>query len=73
MQLTATPACKHFSTVHDIWDAMYEQTFQLSENAPEWFNISTMLPAAAVTYAGLINTPVGAGIVAGATFSHDWS
>lgn len=49
------------SALHDLWGALYESAYG---SYPVWFNLGTMVPAATVSYLGLINTSVGYGVVA---------
>ncbi|MGH7240459.1 MAG: hypothetical protein ACREHG_10425 [Candidatus Saccharimonadales bacterium] len=50
------------SALHDVWGAMFERMF--NNSYPAWFKYGTMLPAAGLSYAGLMNTPIGYGIMA---------
>lgn len=61
--LNAYPPTNAWSSLHDVWGAEYQAANNSSY--PVWFNALTVAPAMAVTYTALINTPIGAGIVAG--------
>lgn len=68
--LNAGPGLHAVSDMHDWINAVTERQFNLGAT-PEWFNYATMPAAAAVTYAGLINTSIGVGMVAGSVYSHN--
>jgi RHS repeat-associated protein len=65
------PGFNAVSSLHDVWQGMYEQALSLHTYAPQWYNIGTMLPAAGVTYTGLVNTSIGSGIIAGHVYYED--
>lgn len=59
--MDAYPGMNALATLHDV----LADTFVASTNSfPLWYNIGTMLPAAAFTYSALLNTSIGYGIVA---------
>ncbi|MGH7238893.1 MAG: hypothetical protein ACREHG_02385, partial [Candidatus Saccharimonadales bacterium] len=55
------PGMNALATLHDVWGDLIERSFG---SFPSWASYGSMLPAAAVTYTALVNTPIGAAIVA---------